>query len=188
MTTIAPATNPAAGVATGPTEKPQIGEEFNSFLKLLTAQLRNQDPLAPLDSTQFVEQLATFSSLEQNVRSNTSLDVIAAKMSDLYAIVASQWLGQTVKVESTWVPFSNEAVKFTVDIPVETDRAVLTVKDGDGKVVWNETLDRDAKSFSWNGSTLTSDTPAGAGLYQMGIDLYRGDEYAGTAAPKLDLS
>lgn len=188
MTTVAPVTNPAAGAAPSQTEKPQIGEEFNSFLKLLTAQLRNQDPLAPLDSTQFVEQLATFSSLEQNVKSNSSLDVIAAKMSDLYAIVASQWLGQTVKVESTWVPFSDQAVNFTVDVPEETDRAVLTVKDDTGKVVWNETLDEDATSFSWNGSTLTSDQPAAAGLYQMGIDLYRGDEYAGTMAPKLDLN
>ncbi|MEQ8320746.1 MAG: flagellar hook capping FlgD N-terminal domain-containing protein [Rhodospirillales bacterium] len=187
MTTVSPVTNTATGIATGPTEQPQIGEEFNSFLKLLTAQLRNQDPLAPLDSTQFVEQLATFSSLEQNVKSNSSLDVIAAKMSDLYAIVSSQWLGNTVTVESTWVPFSDEAVKFAVEIPDAADRAVLTVKDDTGKVVWNEALDKDATSFSWDGSILTSEDKAPEGLYQMGIDLYRGEEYAGTMAPKLDL-
>jgi flagellar basal-body rod modification protein FlgD len=188
MTTVAPVTNATAGIATGSTERPGIGEEFNTFLKLLTAQLRNQDPLEPLDSTQFVEQLATFSSLEQNVKSNSSLDVIAAKMSDLYAIVASQWLGQTVTVESTWVPFSEQAIKFTVDIPDEVDRAILTVKDDTGKVVWNETLDESATGFSWSGSVLTGDAKAPGGLYQMGIDLYRADEYAGTMAPKLDLN
>ena len=54
------------------------GEEFSTFLTLLTAQIQNQDPLAPLDSTQFVEQLATFSNLELQAKGNQSLDLIAA--------------------------------------------------------------------------------------------------------------
>lgn len=54
------------------------GEEFSTFLTLLTAQIKNQDPLAPLDSTQFVEQLATFSNLELQAKGNQSLDLIAA--------------------------------------------------------------------------------------------------------------
>ena len=51
-------------------------EEFNTFLTLLTAQIKNQDPLAPLDSTQFVEQLATFSSLELQAKGNQTLEEI----------------------------------------------------------------------------------------------------------------
>lgn len=54
------------------------GEEFSTFLTLLTAQIQNQDPLAPLDSTQFVEQLATFTNLELQAKGNNSLDLIAA--------------------------------------------------------------------------------------------------------------
>lgn len=54
------------------------GEEFQTFLTLLTAQIKNQDPLAPLDSTQFVEQLATFSSLELQAKGNQTLDQIVA--------------------------------------------------------------------------------------------------------------
>ena len=56
-------------------------EELTQFLDLLTAQIRNQDPLEPLDSTAFVEQLATFSSLEQQVRSNGLLEAILARLS-----------------------------------------------------------------------------------------------------------
>lgn len=52
------------------------GEDFETFLTLLTAQIRNQDPLAPLDSTQFVEQLATFSSLELQAKGNQTLEEI----------------------------------------------------------------------------------------------------------------
>ncbi len=53
-------------------------EEFSTFLTLLTAQIKNQDPLAPLDSTQFVEQLATFTNLELQAKGNQSLERIAA--------------------------------------------------------------------------------------------------------------
>jgi hypothetical protein len=53
------------------------GEEFSTFLTLLTAQIKNQDPLAPLDSTQFVEQLATFSNLELQAKGNAVLEDIA---------------------------------------------------------------------------------------------------------------
>jgi len=56
------------------------GEEFDTFLQLLTAQIRNQDPLAPLDSTQFVEQLATFSNLELQASGNQTLDAISAQL------------------------------------------------------------------------------------------------------------
>lgn len=55
-------------------------EEFDTFLTLLTAQIRNQDPLAPLDSTQFVEQLATFSNLELQAEGNQTLESIARMM------------------------------------------------------------------------------------------------------------
>lgn len=186
MTTIAPTTSTTTPpVATAPTEKAEIGEEYNSFLKLLTAQLRNQDPLAPLDSTQFVEQLATFSSLEQDVKSNSSLDIIAAKMSDLYAIAASQWIGQTVSVETSWVPFSSQAVDFTVDIPEEADRAILSVKNSAGDAVWTETLDPKAESFSWDGRNQATNAISPEGQYQFGIELYRSDEYYGTVAPQL---
>ena len=185
MTTVTAAGSTPSNVPTAPTEQAQIGEEYNSFLKLLTAQLRNQDPLAPLDSTQFVEQLATFSSLEQDVKSNSSLDIIAAKMSDLYAIAASQWIGQTVSVETSWVPFSSQAVDFIVDIPEEADRAILSVKNSAGDVVWTETLDPEADSFSWDGRNQATDAISPEGQYQFGVELYRSDEYYGTVAPQL---
>lgn len=59
------------------TDTENAGEEFTTFLTLLTAQIRNQDPLAPLDSTQFVEQLATFSNLELQAEANQTLESIA---------------------------------------------------------------------------------------------------------------
>ncbi len=53
--------------------KTEAGTDFQTFLTLLTTQLRNQDPLKPMDSTQFVAQLASFSAVEQQVRTNEKL-------------------------------------------------------------------------------------------------------------------
>jgi len=74
-----PTSNTTLSDATGQTE--ESGEEFNTFLRLLTAQIRNQDPLAPLDSTQFVEQLATFTNLEMQAKGNQTLEEIAFLLS-----------------------------------------------------------------------------------------------------------
>lgn len=161
-----------------------VGEQFSSFIQLLTAQIQNQDPLSPLDSTQFVDQLATFSSLEQQVRSNTNLESIATMISDMHAMLASQWLGQTVSVESSWVPFSGEAVDYMVDIPDAVDQAILTVRDTDGNTVWSESLDPDAESYTWNGE-LSDGTQAAANIYQMGISLFQDGVNIGTVAPRI---
>lgn len=55
----------------------EVAEQFDTFLNLLTAQIKNQDPLAPMDSTQFVEQLATFSNLELQAKNTALLEQIA---------------------------------------------------------------------------------------------------------------
>jgi flagellar basal-body rod modification protein FlgD len=61
-----------------------VEDQFNSFIQLLTAQVQNQDPLAPMDSTQFVDQLATFSALEQQVRTNQLLEGMSGMLSALF--------------------------------------------------------------------------------------------------------
>jgi flagellar hook assembly protein FlgD len=66
---------------TSQTTQQTTGADFSTFLTLLTAQIKNQDPLAPLDSTQFVEQLATFSNLELQAKGNQSLERITALLS-----------------------------------------------------------------------------------------------------------
>jgi len=79
QTEIETTTTPPADTSASPsTTSSDAAEEFETFLTLLTAQIRNQAPLAPLDSTQFVEQLATFSGLELQAESNQKLDQITA--------------------------------------------------------------------------------------------------------------
>ncbi|MBZ9670559.1 flagellar hook assembly protein FlgD [Mesorhizobium sp. B2-1-8] len=58
------------------TQTAKTAVDYNSFLKLLIAEMKNQDPTKPMDSTQYVAQLATFSQVEQSVQTNTKLDQI----------------------------------------------------------------------------------------------------------------
>ena len=169
-----------------PTVQPAIGKEFNSFIKLLTAQVRNQDPLSPLDSTQFVEQLATFSALEQQVNSNTSLNSIASMMGDLTSIVAGQVLGQTVSLQSSWLPFSGDPVQFSADMPQGTVRSVLSIKDQSGQTVWTETLTPGASAYSWDGRSASGSQVPTGDLYEYSIDTYSAaGQYTGSVAPRV---
>lgn len=171
----------AATAATGTTasgsgsavNSSSIGEEFNTFLQLLTAQIRNQDPLSPLDSTQFVEQLATFSSLEQQVTSNQHLEGISTMIGDLHTIIANDWLGQQVAISSTHVAYEGNPVAFEVDPSVPHDAAVLTVFDGAGEPVWQETLDTSQSRHTWDGQLLGTSQSAPSGIYQFQIDQFQ---------------
>ncbi len=152
--------------------QPAIGEEFNTFIKLLTAQVRNQDPLAPLDSTQFVEQLATFSALEQQVRSNASLTSIATMMGDMTGLLAGQWLGQSVSISADAIPYLGNSVQFSVDMPKSTASSILTIKDATGEIVWTEPLDPNAEIHSWDGQLQSGAMATSGQVYTYSIDTY----------------
>lgn len=185
MTTITNTAGAPTQTATSTSANGGIGSEYNSFIKLLTAQVRNQDPLSPMDSTQFVEQLATFSSLEQLVNSNTALTNIASMISDLNGLMASQWLGEEVTFASSFMPFTGNDAVFSYEAPEGTTKSTLTVKDADGNAVWTETLDADETVFSWDGRLTGGGTATEDDMYEFVIDYYEDNSFKGTAIPNV---
>lgn len=184
MNTINPAVAAPNGSAPISTAQANANEQYTSFLRLLTAQVQNQDPLSPLDSTQFVQQLATFSALEQQVRSNASLDNIASSIDNLYALIAGQSAGQPFLVESAWLPFAGSPVAFTLPEMEAGSEAVLKVRNSSGNVVSTTPLDLTAAEHVWDGTTNTGESAAAGGMLQFSIDLYFNDQYAGSVAPQ----
>lgn len=79
----------------------QLGEDYTRFLSLLTAQISNQDPLSPMDSTQFVTQLAQMTQVEQAVRTNGHLEELRGDLSMLSVTTGSQMVGREASVVST---------------------------------------------------------------------------------------
>lgn len=185
MTTVTTNVGTNTQAATSNATTAGMGSEYNSFIKLLTAQVRNQDPLSPMDSTQFVEQLATFSSLEQLVNSNTALSSIASMISDLNGLMASQWLGEEVTFASSWMPFTGKDATYSYEAPEGATKSTLTVKDSDGNAVWTETLDPDKTVFSWSGQLTNGGTASQDEMYEFVIDYYEDNTFKGTAIPNV---
>lgn len=91
--------------------KATASTDFNSFLTLLTTQLRNQDPLNPQDSSQFVSQLATFSSVEQQIESNRLLENINGALGgDDLAAAASAWVGRDIEATTSRIAYAGDPI------------------------------------------------------------------------------
>ncbi len=183
---LAPATTPGP---TEPTRTPSatqsIGAEFDTFLRLLTAQIRNQDPLAPMDSTQFVEQLATFSTLEQQVQTNTILESMAASLTSLHSTTSADWVGRTVAVPSSVIRFDGSDVDFTFDAPDEADTALLAVRSSDGQLLGRTRLNPTTDIQTWNGRLDGSRTPLPDGQYFVEVELLADGLALGSVTPRI---
>lgn len=155
----------SAGAAT-------LASDFETFLKLLTTQMRNQDPLKPLESTEFVAQLATFSSVEQQVATNTWLKGISDALTGGAAGLAG-WLGAEVQAAMPFVWNGGEATA-EVDPASGADKAVMVVRAADGLVVHRETLETDVTALTWDGTGGTEGE-----VYTIELERYAGEEQLG---------
>lgn len=180
-TTLA-ATASAAGVAT-PAPKATAEDalataagDFETFLALLTTQMRNQDPLKPLDSTEFVAQLAAFSAVEQQIRSNDRLDAIFGLLSDGGDAGLAQWIGKEVQAAAR-TRFDGAPLSIETTPQAGADRAVLVVIDANGTEVARGDADPTATELSWSGATASGTAPDG--LYGFRIDYYKEDSLLG---------
>ena len=128
------------------------GGDFETFLTLLTAQLRNQDPLSPLEGTEFVAQLATFSSVEQLIGVNDRIDGLGTAFAGSAASGLSQWIGHDVAVADGSFRSTGEPVSFVAPEagPGEAIEAVITAPGG--AVVRRLAVFPDASGLaSWDG-------------------------------------
>jgi len=109
----------------------------DDFLKLLVAQLKNQDPLAPQDNTQFVAQLAQFSSLEAAMGTNSRLDSISAQNQGLANTEVVALVGKTATVKGSLVTASGSgtAVPVNFSLGSATDSTNVSIQNSSGKVI-----------------------------------------------------
>ncbi len=106
--------------------------DFQSFLRLLTAQLRNQDPLSPLDSTQFVAQLASFSTVEQLVSANARLDALGESLSGGGLGDYADWIGRTAEIAGAPARFDGAPIAVNVDARPGATQTEIIVRNATG--------------------------------------------------------
>lgn len=165
----------ASGV-TGTTAVQEAGDEtltdFDEFLTLLTAQLENQDPLNPADGTEFVEQLATFTSVEQQVSTNDKLDTLISLQTSDSLLQAGAWVGRDINADVAGVRFSGD--ELTIRVPQEpgAERIEVVIRDAAGlEIARLDGVDSDGE-ITWDGQRAAGGL-APDGLYGVEIDYVR---------------
>jgi len=142
----------------------QIAGNFNEFLTLLTTQLQNQDPLSPLDTNQFTQQLVEFSSVEQQVNMNTNLQTLISLQQTAEATSAMQFLGSNVTLTgSTAALAANSPATWSLN-SASPATGTVTVTSSTGQTAYTGTVSLNAGSqtYSWNGQGTNGVTwPAG---------------------------
>jgi flagellar basal-body rod modification protein FlgD len=132
-----------------------LTENFDNFLLLLTQQLKHQDPLSPLDTNQFTEQLVQFAGVEQSISTNNKLDQLIAFNSNNQAISALAFLNTTVEVDSDkiWLAEGGES-EILYGLPQNAADTTITILDASGKPVRVESGSTTVgeHSFVWDGT------------------------------------
>src|ERR1700728_5115367 len=158
MKDVATSTDPTASSAHQPANTAstqQIAGNFDTFLQLLTTQLQNQDPLDPMDTSQFTEQLVEFASVEQQINENTNLQTLISLQQTSEATQAMQLIGSTVTVNSTTGTLSNatgQAASWSLNSPSpRTGRAPITRSNGQVAFTGTTSLTSGNQTYTWNG-------------------------------------
>ncbi len=112
-----------------------LAQNFDAFLMLLTTQLKNQDPLSPLESTEFVTQLVQFSAVEQAIHQRQSLENLVNLQLAWQATNAVGYIGKTIDVsgENVFLKDGAAEIKYTLD--EDAGKSTITIRDADGNVV-----------------------------------------------------
>jgi flagellar basal-body rod modification protein FlgD len=141
--------------AAGTNASQQLAGNFDTFLQLLTTQLQNQNPLDPLDTNQFTQQLVEFASVEQQINMNTNLQTLISMQQTSEATSALQLVGSTVTVSGNSATLSNATSSpATWSLNAATPAtANLTITSSAGTTVYTGTqsLNAGIQSFTWNG-------------------------------------
>lgn len=146
----------------------QLTANFDTFLKLLTTQLRHQDPLQPLDTEKFTSQLVQFASVEQSIRANSHLETLIALQSAGERASALSLVGRMATIETDKAMHAGAGAEWTYTLPGKAQSVSLTVVDSLGRVIATlaGATGAGAHSAMWSGETDKGDT-APAGAYRL---------------------
>ena len=147
--------------------------DYTMFLKMLTTQIKNQDPLKPIDSADYAVQLATFSGVEQQTRTNQLLEKMGGGFGAQGLVQLAGWVGREARTEGPVAFDGTTPVALSVTPRTGTDSAVLVATDDAGTVVGREDVAPGATDVVWSGTGITGGRlPPGS--YHLSLESGRG--------------
>src|SRR6188768_1945650 len=117
MATVPPiSTGTGTSSVSGALDNVEIASNFTAFLQLLTTQLKNQNPLDPLDTNQFTQQLVQFAQVEQQLKSNDQLSTLVSLQKSNQQTQALGYVGTTVAVDGTTAQLKDKAARWLFNV------------------------------------------------------------------------
>jgi flagellar basal-body rod modification protein FlgD len=155
----------SANAASSTAQSPRLAGDFNTFLKLLTTQIKNQSPTDPLDTNQMTNQLVQFSSVEQQIAMNQNLQRLINLEQASQLTASAPLIGQKVEVEADQITLQGGTGALRLPAADASQMAQITIRGSGGRIIRQDTvqLGSAASNWSWNGrGTDGASVPDGA--------------------------
>jgi len=151
----APATNSTSGSSASSSSSTTTGiaDNFQTFLTLLTTQLQNQNPLDPLDTNQFTQQLVQFAGVEQQLRTNEQLNSLVALQKSAQSTQALSFVGTTAVVDGSTTTLKNNSATWALGVS-KPSTVTITISNSTGQAAYIGNFSMNAgdhQAFQWDG-------------------------------------
>jgi flagellar basal-body rod modification protein FlgD len=161
------------------TARQSLSGNFDTFLRLLTTQLQNQDPLEPMDATKFTEQLVSYSQVEQQIATNDKLNSLISMTWAGIGSTAVSYLDKTVLTSGTKSQLDDGAASWRYTLPSDANTLTIQIKDSSGKVVRTIAGQQADKTvgphdFTWDGKN-DAGAALGEGEYSLSVVARKAD-------------
>ena len=165
---------------TTPLAKPKAGD-YETFLRMMTLQIKNQDPLSPMSSDDFAAQLATFSAVEQQTKTNVLLEQQLAQNTQNSMVQMAGWVGKEARIAAPIHFDGITPVMLSPNPALNADRVVLVVKDIAGQEVARTEIPATSKDYEWLGLDEGGEALR-EGIYDLSLESYQGEDLLGSTS------
>lgn len=147
-----------------------LANDFDTFLTLLTTQLQNQDPLEPMDSSEFTNQLVQFSTVEQTIRTNQNLENLVGLTASQMSSDAVGYIGKEINALGDTAVLKDGNAEWSYAFEVQSDQTTVLIKDEEGKIVYTAQGEKSsgAHDFVWDGKD-NAGNPLSDGVYTLDV-------------------
>jgi len=169
---VASVTDTATAAANTGAARTSLATNFDTFLNLLTAQLKNQDPLSPMDSTEFTQQLTQMTGVQQQLLTNDLLTSLLAAQNGGGLANGSNYIGKEVTAVWAADKLTDGKASWSYELGADATKATLSVLDSTGKTVWTgpaSELKTGTHDFTWNGKTTAGGQLSDGGVYTLKV-------------------
>ncbi|MDI3468845.1 MAG: Flagellar basal-body rod modification protein FlgD [Pseudolabrys sp.] len=141
------------------------------FLTLLVSELKNQDPLQPTSTTDFVNQMSEYANFDEQQTLNSNFNSLLSSFGSLLTLNSLNYIGHTVEAKGSTATLTNGQATFGYDLSSTASSAQITISDSSGNIVWSGTGPTNAgmNSFTWNGKTSSGTQLADGGKYTIKV-------------------